>query len=71
MYKSSRHLDVHVEVVPHLVHDVGEGGAELLPVPLVIRDDVAVSVPQLPQLLLGHPAVLESGVNISCQNLYG
>ena len=50
--KYSRYLDVHVEVVPHLVHDVGEGGAELLPVPLVIRDDVAVPVPQLPQLLV-------------------
>ena len=52
-------LDVHVEVVPHPVHHVGEGGAQLLPVPLVVCDEVAVPVPEFPQLVLRHAAGLQ------------
>ena len=55
----SRGLDVHVEVVPHPVHHVGEGGAQLLPVPLVVCDEVTVPVPQFPQLVLRHAAGLQ------------
>ncbi len=46
----SRRFDIHVKVVRDLVDDHGEGGALLLPLPLVVGDHVGVPVPQLPKL---------------------
>ena len=53
------YLDVHVKVVPDPVHDIGECGAELLPVSLVVGDQMTVAVPELPELLLRHAAGLD------------
>ena len=38
-------FDVHVKVVSDPVEDHGEGGTLLLPVPLVVRNEVGVSMP--------------------------
>ena len=59
LFKTPDHLDVHVKVVPDGVHNLGEGGAQLLPASLVISDQVRVAMPGLPQLLLGHSASLD------------
>jgi hypothetical protein len=48
-----------VEVVCDLVYDHGEGGTLLLPLPLVIGDDMRVAVPQLPELTRIHTGVLD------------
>ena len=54
-----RCFDIHVEVVCDLVDDHGEGGALLLPLPLVVGNDVRVPVPQLPQLTRVDAGILD------------
>ena len=52
-------LDVHVEVVSDSVHNIGEGWTGLFPVPLVISNQMTVSMPQLPQLLFRNTRVVQ------------
>ena len=54
-------FDVHVKVMSDSIKNHGEGWAVLLPVALVVSNEVRVPMPGLPQLLLD----LESCMNKS------
>ena len=59
LYYCVSNLDVHVKVVSDSVHNIGEGWTGLFPVPLVVSNQMTVSMPQLPQLLFRNTRVVE------------
>merc|ERR1719494_1089573 len=51
-------FDVHLEIIPDFIQHHVKGGTHILPSFLVVCNQVIISVPQLPQLILIDPRML-------------
>merc|ERR1719367_846002 len=54
-----RGFNIHIKIISEPFNNIGECRTDFLPVPLVIRNNVTVSMPKFPQLLLRNSRSLD------------